>query len=84
MLNGVTNDVTKRFPVWDHTVQRAFPLRKQNGDERAGVVEVFVSRFLVWVHKILSPCSFILVSVTGKCIAEIFSEIHVWPPALDR
>ena len=33
----------------------------------------------------LSPDSFILVSVTGRCIAEIFSDIYSQRlPALDR
>lgn len=40
--------MTKRNPVRDHVVQRAFPQRKQNGDERAGVGQViFASQFLV-------------------------------------
>lgn len=78
--------MTKRNPVRDQVVQRAFPQRKQNGDERAGVGQViFASQFLVCVHNVLSPYHFILVSVTGKCITEIFSDVHLQrPPALDR
>lgn len=80
------NGVTKRHLFQTHVVQRAFPQRKQNGDEWAGAGEViFASQFLVWVHNIISPYSITLVSVTGKCITEIISEIYLQRPSvLDR
>ena len=81
------NGVTKRRPVRDDVVQRAFPQRKQDGDDvRAGLCEViFASQFLVWLHIVLSPYGFVLVSVTCKCITEIFSGIYLQRlPAVDN